>query len=237
VFVFAQPIGNDMIYNFNAASDQIDLIGFSNVAIYQDIQAHTTDDANGNAVIDLGAGGTITLLGVNQASLVAGDFQIDQIPVTTNAGNTLIGDGATLPLDGTIDNTGTIALNSGGDVTSLRIGAGELTLQGGGNLTLSDNNQNYIAGSMPGTTLTNVDNTISGAGQVGDGQITLVNVASIMPPWRTPSLTIRAAMPSRTPASWKQTAARFSCAAPSPAAAAPSSTAARSSLGPMRTKM
>ena len=28
LFVFAQPIGNDTIYNFDAAHDQIDLIGF-----------------------------------------------------------------------------------------------------------------------------------------------------------------------------------------------------------------
>ena len=29
LFVFAQPIGNDTIYNFNASHDQIDLIGFA----------------------------------------------------------------------------------------------------------------------------------------------------------------------------------------------------------------
>ena len=31
LFVFAQPIGNDTIYNFNASEDQIDLIGFARV--------------------------------------------------------------------------------------------------------------------------------------------------------------------------------------------------------------
>ena len=30
-FVFAQPIGNDTIYNFNAANDKIDLVGFANI--------------------------------------------------------------------------------------------------------------------------------------------------------------------------------------------------------------
>ena len=32
LFAFSQPIGIDIIYNFNAASDKIDLIGFNNVA-------------------------------------------------------------------------------------------------------------------------------------------------------------------------------------------------------------
>ena len=39
LFVFAQPIGNDTIHNFNAASDQIDLMGVVNVASFQDLQS------------------------------------------------------------------------------------------------------------------------------------------------------------------------------------------------------
>ena len=31
LFVFAQPIGNDVIYSFDAASDKIDLMGFAGV--------------------------------------------------------------------------------------------------------------------------------------------------------------------------------------------------------------
>ena len=38
LFVFAKPIGNDVIYNFNAGSDKIDLIGFS-VATFTDVHA------------------------------------------------------------------------------------------------------------------------------------------------------------------------------------------------------
>ena len=37
-FVFAQPIGNDTIYNFNVSTDKIDLIGFTNIASFNDIQ-------------------------------------------------------------------------------------------------------------------------------------------------------------------------------------------------------
>jgi hypothetical protein len=53
-------------------------------------------------------------------------------------------------------------------------------LQGGGTLVMSDNAENVIFGSDPSVTLTNVDNIISGAGQLGDGQMTLVNEGSII---------------------------------------------------------
>jgi hypothetical protein len=53
-------------------------------------------------------------------------------------------------------------------------------LQGGGALIMSDNDLNAIFGSDPSVTLTNVDNVISGAGQLGDGQMTLVNEGSII---------------------------------------------------------
>ena len=91
----------------------------------------------------------------------------------------VVSDGAVLPLSGTIDNTGTIALNSTGDQTELQIVGDGVTLEGGGKLTLSDSAANIIVGTGPNDTLTNVDNTISGAGQIGsgDGTLTLVNEA------------------------------------------------------------
>jgi hypothetical protein len=178
-YVFAQPIGNDTIYNFNVATDKIDLVGFANVASFTDIQADLTTDTHGNAMITIGAGETITLNGVNAASLTAADFMFNQTPVIDNAGNMVVSDGAVLPLNGTIDNTGIIALNSTGDATELQIVGNGVTLEGGGQLTLSDNAANIIIGTGPNDTLTNVDNTISGAGQIGsgDGNLTLINEA------------------------------------------------------------
>jgi hypothetical protein len=72
-----------------------------------------------------------------------------------------------------------ITLNSSGDQTELQIVGDGLTLQGGGQLVLSDSPANVIVGTTSTTTLTNVDNTISGAGQIGlgDGNLTLVNEA------------------------------------------------------------
>jgi hypothetical protein len=130
-------------------------------------------------VITLADGQSITLNGVDASLLTAGDFVFDQTPVTENAGTMTISDGAILPLSGVIDNTGTIALNSTGNETDLQLIEHGITLQGGGHVDLSDNSQNVISGTVSDVTLTNVDNTISGAGQLGAGQLTLVNEATI----------------------------------------------------------
>ena len=177
LFVFAQPIGNDIVYNFNIASDKIDLIGFSNIASFADIQGNIADDANGNAVITIGADETITLYGVHAASVTASDFVFNQAPVTENPGTMQIGDGAHMALSGTIDNTGTIELLSTGDETGLLIIEQGITLTGGGRVVLSDSAENVIHGTSADVTLTNVDNNISGSGDLGGGELTLVNDA------------------------------------------------------------
>ena len=179
LFVFAAPIGNDDIYNFNVASDKIDLAGFAHINSFSDLQGDISQDSSGDAVITLAPGETITLHGVSESSLTASDFVFNQTPVVENDGSMVVSDGAMMPLDGIIDNTGTIALNSTGDQTELQIVGNGITLQGGGQLTMSDSGANLIDGTTASTVLTNVDNTISGAGQIGtgDGNLTLVNEA------------------------------------------------------------
>jgi large repetitive protein len=162
------------------AADRVDLIGFANIAGFAELQGNVADDASSNAVITLGAGESITLAGVGAAALTAGNFVFDQEPVTTNPGGMVIGDGALLPLGGTIDNTGTIALASAGDETDLEILVRGATLQGGGQLTLSDSDRNVIFGGDASAVLTNLDNTIAGAGQLGAGALTLVNSGVIL---------------------------------------------------------
>ncbi|MEP6966715.1 MAG: hypothetical protein ABI906_01415 [Pseudomonadota bacterium] len=102
-----------------------------------------------------------------------------------NAGSILVGDGYTLQFNGgTIDNTGGIFLNAGAANAFVNLQSG-VTLQGGGTITLGDNAFNGIVDTLASTTatLTNVDNTISGAGVIGSGGIlgggtlTLVNQA------------------------------------------------------------
>ncbi|MXN77346.1 Ig-like domain repeat protein [Burkholderia sp. 4701] len=180
LFVFAQPIGNDTLHNLDLAADKIDLVGFTGITSFGDVQAHMTDDANGNAVIALGDGATITVTGVHATDLTSDNFVFDQEPVTTNAGVMTVDDGAMLPVGGTIDNTGTIALGSTGDLTRFEVLVKSATLEGGGHVTLSDDSHNVIFGSTPDATLVNVDNTIAGAGQIGAGQLTLVNEGTIV---------------------------------------------------------
>ncbi|MBR8255902.1 Ig-like domain repeat protein, partial [Burkholderia ambifaria] len=180
LFVFSQPIGNDTLHTFDLAADKIDLVGFTGIASFSDVQAHLADDANGNAVITLGDGATITVTGVHSADLTGDNFVFDQEPVVQNAGVMTVSDGAMLPIGGIVENTGTIALGSTGDITRFEILPKSATLEGGGHVTLSDDAHNVVFGSTPDATLVNVDNTITGAGQLGAGQLTLVNEGTIV---------------------------------------------------------
>ena len=180
LFVFAQPIGSDTLHNLDLAADRIDLVGFTGITSFSDVQTHMTDDASGNAVIALGAGETLTVMGVHSADLTVDNFVFDQEPVMVNSGVMTVNDGAMLPLGGTINNTGTIALASTGDGTDLEVLVKSASLEGGGHLTLSDDSHNVIFGGSPDATLINVDNTIAGAGQIGAGQLTLVNEGTIV---------------------------------------------------------
>src|SRR4029077_4910699 len=83
-FVFAQPIGNDRAYDFDAEHDRLDLIGFG-IAGFAGLQTGIANDAGGNAVVTLGAGETITLVGVDAGALSANNFVFDEEPVSANA--------------------------------------------------------------------------------------------------------------------------------------------------------
>ncbi|MGW8461486.1 beta strand repeat-containing protein [Pseudomonas sp. CLCA07] len=177
-FVFARPIGNNVIYSFDAAADKIDLIGFTGVNDFADVSI--ANDASGNAVLSISADQTITINGVDAAALSGANLLFDVNPVTTNTGTITIADGAIMPFGGSIDNSGTIALGSTGSGTDLEILFRGATLTGGGQVVLSDSAQNVIFGGSTDTVLTNADNTISGAGQLGAGQMMLVNSGLVL---------------------------------------------------------
>jgi len=111
--------------------------------------------------------------------LTENNFVFDQIPTLDNTTTMTISDGAFLPLTGTINNSGTIALNSTGGETFLQLIEYGVTLEGGGNIVLSDSDLNRISGTNSSVTLDNQDNTISGAGQLGDGELNLTNAGTI----------------------------------------------------------
>jgi hypothetical protein len=96
-----------------------------------------------------------------------------------NVGTIAVGDGAAFTVGGAFDNRhGTISLESAGAATRLIVAAGGATFSGGGRIILGDNTRNQVRGAAATATLTNVDNTISGAGQLGNGELTLVNEAA-----------------------------------------------------------
>jgi VCBS repeat-containing protein len=177
-FVFAQPIGNNQIFNFDAAADKIDLVGFTGINGFADLSI--TNDANGNALVSISTGQTVTLKGIDAADLSEANFQFDVDPLTNNAVTLTIADGAIMPFGGSIHNSGTIELGSAGSATSLEVLFRGATLTGGGQVLLSDNAQNVIFGGSADTVLNNVDNRISGAGQLGAGQMVLINSGLIM---------------------------------------------------------
>ena len=150
-----------------------------------DVQRHLSEDGASNAVITLADGQSITLFDVPGSSLSASNFVFDHTPALINTGTLTINDGAVLPLSGIITNTGTIALDSTGNETHLELIQNGITLQGGGQVVLSDSDENLISGTVPSVTLTNMDNTISGAGQLGAGQMTLINNGTIICHWNT----------------------------------------------------
>ncbi|HEY2177063.1 MAG TPA: hypothetical protein VGH15_00650 [Caulobacteraceae bacterium] len=82
-----------------------------------------------------------------------------------------------LIVQGAIANTGKLQLTAAASTADLIIGAAGVTLSGKGVVSLSASAGNQIYGQALADTLTNVDNTIEGSGQLGDGLMKLVNQA------------------------------------------------------------
>ena len=160
------------------------------------IDTASVDNSEGNAVnvaagarISLNDGGAISggLMVAQGASLTADSGSNARHDANlidtgryganiTNAGLVAVNDTAQLFAGGTINNTGVIQINSRGEAcTILSVNKG-LTLQGGGQVNLTDFAQNQINGY--GNSFTNVDNTISGSGLIGADNMVLRNLAA-----------------------------------------------------------
>ncbi len=97
----------------------------------------------------------------------------------TVADNLDVASGSTMTVLGTITNTGTIGLESTGYDSDLIVGSPTVTLNGGTIAPGGNNTSDRIYGTATANVLDNVDNAISGFGQVGSGQLTLVNAGTI----------------------------------------------------------
>ena len=155
------------------------------------ISGTTVNNSGGN--ITAGNGSTVQLL--DSADIQGGTLNNNGSWFGTVNGNTVSLDGTTKGaltingnytsdlntqtyLYGTINNNGNFQLNGGNGTNSYLQIANNVTLQGGGTLTLnvaSGGGTDYIQQAASGLTLTNVDNTIQGAGVIGNGGLTFVN--------------------------------------------------------------
>ena len=90
-----------------------------------------------------------------------------------------ISDNHALTVNGSsISNAGSMSLNSSNSATELIIGSSTVTLNGGGTLTMGNNANNFIFCSVGTNTFKNQE-TIQGAGNIGDGVMTLNNSGTI----------------------------------------------------------
>ena len=92
------------------------------------------------------------------------------------------GVGSSTEILGTINNKNNFQLNAGGGSNSVLELGSNVTLQGGGTVTMSTSGgggQAIIFQAAGGLTLTNVDNTIQGTGTIGFNGLTVVNEATI----------------------------------------------------------
>ncbi len=182
-------VSNALVLNTGAATVQnsglIEATGSGGLTI----AGTTVNDSTGGTIKASGGtvrlqtahiiGGVLNNSGGAVITSTDGGSVIDGSTSTVNnQGRLQVANNTALTLQGAINNTGVIAMVSAGNGTNLVIGASNVTLSGGGQVTLSDNSQNYIFGVTAAATLTNVNNTISGSGQLGNGQLTLINQAS-----------------------------------------------------------
>ena len=109
----------------------------------------------GGGVIETVTGQAATLDGSSQGAM-------------NNTGTYVGTNNSTTYLSGVINNTGSLVVEAGGNNTDLRFADGT-TLQGGGSVVLSDSPENRLFGAANSgvETVTNVNNTITGAGQLG----------------------------------------------------------------------
>ena len=103
----------------------------------------------------------VELIASSAATLAAGDPRTLGAAAVTNAGS--------IRLQGTSGVSGATLLL-----------AGNVKLSGGGTLSLSPSGNNVITDSGGTSTLTNLNNTISGAGTLGDLTLTLINSGTIV---------------------------------------------------------
>ncbi|HEV2363575.1 MAG TPA: hypothetical protein VGS12_05175 [Caulobacteraceae bacterium] len=120
-------------------------------------------------------GGTLSTVGSGVIETSSNGASLDgSASAVANAGTFLVPDNTSLALKGTIANSGVLELAA--NLGSAAVSVSNVTLTGAGTVAMSDSSGNAIS-SASASTLTNVNDTISGSGALGSAQLTLVNDA------------------------------------------------------------
>ena len=135
----------------------IDAVGKYTVTVAADATVHTFDTAN-NVTLAIAAGKTLVALGA------------------VNDGKITVADGGTLEISG-LDNIGSLSLNGSKNPTSIEVDGAITVLGGNGTVTLGNNANNQIISNGSNGIFDNVDDTITGAGRIGDAgnHLSLIN--------------------------------------------------------------
>jgi hypothetical protein len=147
----------------------------------------TVDDTGGGAIQSLSGGrvdlqdadiegGTLAGPGAIVAN-VAGGMLDGSAGAVSLTGVVVTPNGMDLTIQGAITGTGKINLDAKTSATDLIIGAAGATLSGGGQVNLTSSTFNRIIGASGAAVLTNAER-IAGGGQLGAGELTLVNQAT-----------------------------------------------------------
>jgi len=152
---------NGAILNINA--DTYDQTGEGTQGLIEALDGSTVIFNNADII-----GGRLDTDG--SGSLVANPVRLISVQ---NEGTVVVGNADALRLQDSFVNAGTVDLQSLGNTTSIEMET-SIAISGGGAITMSDNTQNRIL-STSNQLFTNVNNTISGAGQIGVDQTDVIN--------------------------------------------------------------
>jgi len=183
-------IGNGAFYDPDFAMKSVTNSGLILSAGSGDLAIIGTTVMNTGTLAATGSGG-ITLRCASVDMEAGSQLSIGKgSSLTLDAGLLLAGlyspGSSTLTVSGTVMNAGTIALYGRADNYNtpgafLDIGAQGATLSGGGTVVMDPQSKHgsydFIESAVAGAVLTNASNTISGAGQLGDGVLSLVNAS------------------------------------------------------------
>ena len=146
LFLFDSGTGQDFVHGFTPGHDTIGFLANAGFASAADVQKAMANDNDGDAIIALPTGGSITLLGVGTQSLGAGNFEIlsgvsvtgagvaSSVAASASGGAIFGGDAGDYKLTKNFDGSLTVMVGDGNNTIIGSSGAVTCTVGNGNNL-------------------------------------------------------------------------------------------------------